>query len=88
MCARPPRRDCWLHNRCKLCISVLTTILQNDLAPLDLLELSTPALRYLRAFTAQCYQPAAGAAISQFDNSWAVALVTIWNDLTSPENGV
>ena len=151
-----------------------------NLSPLELLELGAPAVRYLRAFTTQCWQPVslacncmlvapwvgAGAAarrrarmfavaaaavtwqhpadslptisvplaalpcrtppphpppfpatsmhtlcrclhgarcdapaapallqdqsapIAMFDNSWAVALVTIWNDLTVPSNGL
>lgn len=28
------------------------------------------------------------APIAMFDNSWAVALVTIWSDLTGPSNGL
>lgn len=131
-----------------------------SLSPLELLDLGAAAVRYLRAFTTQCWLPVrarrplaatthtmqprggaqqrgraagahgAGAAaaaaarptttsppartppcalwarcaqacaraaagvqdfnapIAMFDNSWAVALVTIWNDLTVPSNGL
>lgn len=50
--------------------------------------MGAPAVRYLRAFTTLCWQPDQSAPIAMFDNSWAVALVTIWNDLTVPSNGL
>ncbi|KAI3427055.1 hypothetical protein D9Q98_006995 [Chlorella vulgaris] len=58
------------------------------LSPLELLDLGAAAVRYLRAFTTQCWLPDFNAPIAMFDNSWAVALVTIWNDLTVPSNGL
>ena len=34
---------------------------QEQLTPMDLLELGAPAVRYLRAFTTQCWLPVCGA---------------------------
>lgn len=73
--------------RCRVCSSLLQEGAGAG-SPLELLDLGAPAVRYLRAFTTQCWQPDAAAPIAMFDNSWAVALVTIWNDLTVPSNGL
>ncbi|GAB4818489.1 hypothetical protein N2152v2_005535 [Parachlorella kessleri] len=60
----------------------------SELSAYVLLELSSPAIRYLRAFTVPCWRPAPSLPSSPLDGSWAVALVTLWNDLTAPNNGL
>jgi hypothetical protein len=151
-----------LHVHVHVHLSPWGALQDSDLTPLELLELGAPAVRYLRAFTNQCWLPVrrgqenaaavaaaararqhcswysctlaaapvlpawaryllcciarrrlqwlaaamtwsapplaaplcllrlqdTAAPIAMFDNSWAVALVTIWNDLTVPSNGL
>jgi hypothetical protein len=61
-------------------------VVQHGLQVHEILELSIPAVRYLRAFTAACVQVPSETGAPHA--SWAAAVSPLWERFTHEDNGM